>query len=393
MTTRNNVRFTGVAAIMSIFFIAMGIGTITPALNSIMEAYPQLPVSTIYLTSTLPSLAVIPSAVIAGMLAGNKVKYKMLSALGILLFVVGGVAPYFTNDNFTLILLGRAIFGIGLGIISPLGNALVLGHFEGDKRASMMGMGTLMMNVGGIIFQFLGGFFAGIKWYYCFLPHAIAIISLVLVLLFLPEPVAAAVPEGAAGQEKPKLPLGVWIASVLFGAGMFITYPMLMGMSTYLSILNLGDAATAAIVLSFFTVGGMIAGVIFGTLFKVTGRFLIGVALAIIAIGYAILLFVPNVIAVTFGAALVGVGFSIIMPATMMIVGMMCSPEQVAFASSIILAVMNLFAFLSTYWIGIIANITGDAIIAPMKVGMAIAVIGAIVFFIINPFPKTDNPS
>lgn len=174
---------------------------------------------------------------------------------------------------------------------------------------------------------------------------------------------------------------------------MFITYPMLMGMSTYLSILNLGDAATAAIVLSFFTVGGMIAGVIFGTLFKVTGRFLIGVALAIIAIGYAILLFVPNVIAVTFGAALVGVGFSIIMPATMMIVGMMCSPEQVAFASSIILAVMNLFAFLSTYWIGIIANITGDAIIAPMKVGMAIAVIGAIVFFIINPFPKTDNPS
>ena len=177
MTTRNNVRFTGVAAIMSIFFIAMGIGTITPALNSIMEAYPQLPVSTIYLTSTLPSLAVIPSAVIAGMLAGNKVKYKMLSALGILLIDVGSVAPYYTNDNFTLILLGRAIFGIGLGIISPLGNALVLGHFEGDKRASKMGMGTLKMNVVGIIFQFLGGFFAGIKWYYCFLPHAIAIIS------------------------------------------------------------------------------------------------------------------------------------------------------------------------------------------------------------------------
>lgn len=393
MTTKNNVGFTGVAAIMSIFFIAMGIGTITPALNSIMEAYPNLPVSTIYLTSTLPSLAVIPSTIVAGMLAGNKAKYKLLATFGIILFVVGGVAPYFTHDNFTLILIGRAVFGIGLGIISPLGNALVLGHFEGDKRASMMGMGTLMMNVGGIIFQFLGGFFAGIQWYYCFLPHAIAILSLVMVLLFLPEPEKMALPEGAANQPKPKLPTGVWIASVLFGFGMFITYPMLMGMSTYLSISNLGNAATAAIVLSFFTVGGMVAGVIFGTLFKVTGRYLIGVALAIISVGYAILLFVPNVIAVTIGAALVGVGFSIIMPSVMMIVGMICTPEQTAFATSIVLAMMNLFAFLSTYWIQMITNITGDAIIAPMKVGLAIAAIGAVAFFIINPFPKTNNPN
>ena len=115
----------GIAAIMSIFCLCMGVGTITPALNTIMQAFPDLPISTIYLASTLPSLTVIPATIVAGMLAGDKAKYKTLAIIGIVIFILGGVAPYF-SDNFTVILIERAVFGIGLGIISPLGNALIL---------------------------------------------------------------------------------------------------------------------------------------------------------------------------------------------------------------------------------------------------------------------------
>lgn len=378
---------TGIVAIMSIFFLSMGVGTITPALNSIMEAFPELSVSTIYLSSTLPSLTVIPATIIAGMLAGNKAKYRTLAAIGIILFILGGVAPFFAS-SFTLILIERAVFGIGLGIISPLGNALVIGNFEGDRRASLMGTGTLMMNVGGIILQFLGGYCAGIQWNYCFLPHILGIVSLILVMIFLPEPPALEQPAGSAEKPKAKIPAGVWILSILFGAVMFIDYPMLMGMSTYLSILQVGDATTSALVLSFFTVGGMIAGVIFGKLFKITGRFVIAVGLLLMAAGYAMLLFIPNVVMITIGAAVVGIGFSSLMPAVMMILGMMCPPESVALSTSILLAIMNLFAFLSTYWIQLIANISGDAIIAPMFVGMIIAVVGGVIFLIVNPLPK-----
>ena len=85
------------------------------------------------------------------------------------LFVLGGVAPYFATD-FTVILLERAIFGIGLGIMSPLANSLVMGVYEGDKVASMTGMVTLAMNIGGMVLQFMGGYFAGIGWNYSFLP-------------------------------------------------------------------------------------------------------------------------------------------------------------------------------------------------------------------------------
>ena len=43
-----------VFAIMSIFFIAMGIGTITPAIANIVKAFPEIPFTTILLASTLP---------------------------------------------------------------------------------------------------------------------------------------------------------------------------------------------------------------------------------------------------------------------------------------------------------------------------------------------------
>ncbi|MEG1619711.1 MAG: MFS transporter [Eubacterium sp.] len=377
----------GIVAIMSIFFLSMGVGTITPALNSIMEAFPDLSVSTIYLSSTLPSLTIIPTTIIAGMLAGNKAKYKTLASIGIVIFVLGGVAPFFTND-FTAILIERAVFGIGLGILAPLGNALILGNFEGDRRASLMGTGTLMANVGGVILQFLGGYFAGIQWNYCFLPHVLGIASLILVILFLPEPALIEQKAKDADKPKAKIPVGVWITSVLFGSAMFVSYPMLMGMSTYIAQLNIGNAATSAIVLSFFTVGGMVAGVIFGKVFKLTGRFVFAIGLFLMAVGYAMLLFVPNVIMIIIGAAVVGVGFSTLMPAVMMLLGMICPPEVVAISTSILLAIMNLFAFISTYWIQMIANITGDPIVMPMYVGMGIAAIGGIIFLFVNPFPK-----
>ncbi|WKY43965.1 hypothetical protein Q5O14_15235 [Eubacteriaceae bacterium ES2] len=63
--------------------------------------------------------------------------------------IIGGIAPYFA-DSWTLILIERAIFGIGLGIISPLPNVLAMGLDEGDKVAQMMGLITLLMNIGGM---------------------------------------------------------------------------------------------------------------------------------------------------------------------------------------------------------------------------------------------------
>ena len=52
--------------------------------------------------------------------------------MGHIAFSLAGAAPIFMS-NFTTILVARALFGVGLGIIMPLGN-LVLAFYEGQKE-------------------------------------------------------------------------------------------------------------------------------------------------------------------------------------------------------------------------------------------------------------------
>ncbi|AEE90493.1 Major facilitator superfamily MFS_1 [Tepidanaerobacter acetatoxydans Re1] len=361
-------------AIMSVFFIAMGVGTITPAIQNIAEAFPHINFSTILLVSTLPSLFIIPSTALAGVVAGNQVRYRTLLIVGILLFTVAGAAPAFMND-FATILIARAFFGIGLGVIMPLGNAMILNLFDGQERANMLGLSGLVMNLGGIVLQLLGGILCSIKWNYAFLAHLLGVISLVMVIFMLPEP------EKQKEEDKGKIsiPFSVYLASILFGIAMMLNYPLLVNMSTIIITDNLGDAASAGIVLSMFTVGGMLAGAIFGKLYQKATRFTIPIGLAIMAIGAGFVYYANNLMLLTFGMTLVGIGFGIVMPAVMMIIGMIVSPASFAAASGILMAFMNLGGFVSTYYIAFLSNIN-SAIRFPIFVAMVAYGISAVVY-------------
>ena len=113
--------------------------------------------------------------------------YRPLLILGTLLFTAAGAAPFWISD-FKTILISRALFGIGLGVLMPLGNAVILNLFDGQERANMLGMSGLVMNLGGIVLQLLGGVLCAIKWNYAFLAHLLGAIPLIMVMLMLPEP-------------------------------------------------------------------------------------------------------------------------------------------------------------------------------------------------------------
>lgn len=375
-------------AVMSVFFVAMGIGTITPAIQSIADAFPDVAFSTLLLVSTLPSLLIIPATLFSGAMAGTKIGYRPLLLVALILFLAGGVAPAFLN-NFTTIFLSRAVFGIGIGLLSPLGNALVLGLFEGQERANMLGLGGVVMNLGGIAFQMLGGFLAAISWRYAFLAHGLAVISLLVVLFLLPEPEKVEVPAGP----KATMPLAVYVISLLFGIAMMLNYPMLVNMSTIIISGNLGTAASAGMVLSMFTVGGMVAGSIFGKLHQIVQRFTISVGLTITALGMALVYYANSLLTLTVGTTGVGIGFGLVMPAVMMILGTIVPPHAFAIASGILMAVMNAFAFLSTYYIEFIARVTGEpAIKSPIFIALC-AYVAAVVIYTLANLKSPAKPS
>ncbi|MGB9841009.1 MFS transporter, partial [Thermovenabulum sp.] len=337
---------------------------------------PNLPFSTILLASTLPSLFLIPATAWSGMVAGSKVGYRTLLLLGSLLFALAGAAPYFMN-NFTTILIARALFGIGLGIISPLGTALILGLFEGQQRANMLGLSGVVMNLGGIVLQMLGAVMCTISWRHAFLPHLLALITFFMVLSMLPEPEKRK-EDTAAGKDK--MPGAVYLIGALFGVSMMLNYPMLVNMSTIIITGNLGDAASAGVVLSMFTVGGMIGGAVFGKLHQYIKLNVIPLSLIIISLGMGSVFYASSLIMLTVGSTLVGFGFSILMPAVMMIIGSIVPPAAFASASGMLMAFMNLGGFVSTYYIALLLNIN-NYIRFPIFVAMVVYSVSAVVFY------------
>lgn len=342
-------------SLMSVFFVAMGVGTITPALQNLAEAFPEVPFTTVLMLSTLPSLFIIPFTIIAGAVAGTKIGFKPLLIVSLFLFIIGGAAPYFMSD-FNTILVSRAVFGIGLGILTPLGNAIVMKLFDGQQRANMLGLGTVIMNVGGIVLQLLAGILCSINVKYTWLAHLLAILSLVIVILFLPEPEK----DVRAAGEKVKMPGGVYLLSTVFGIFFMLMYPMLLNMSTIIISSGLGNAAAAGTVLSMFTVGGMISGALFGKVFQIFKKYCIPVGVLTATIGVAFVNYSNSLLILTIGCFIVGFGLSILMPAIFMDIGTMVSPAGFAMASGILMAFMNIGGFISTFYMQMIASATGN---------------------------------
>lgn len=377
-------------AILAFSFLIMGVGTTSPALASISKAFPNIDFSMITLIATLPVLFTVPFSLIAGKLAGNKMTFRSLVVIGIVLFIIGGAAPYFMN-SFTGIITMRAILGIGLGILYPIPAALIMNLFEGTSRENLMGFNGVIQNIGGIVFQLLGGILCAISWRNTFLAYLLAIIPFIIVVLLLPEP--PKIEESK--NEKIKIPSMVYIWSIIIFVDTLLLYPMLTGMSSLVINNNLGTAASAAIVLTMFTVGGMVSGAVFGKIYHAATRFTFAIGLIMHAVGYIFLICGNSLMAFCIGSTIVGIGYILAFTAILMSVGILVTPSSTTFAMSLIMAFMSIGGFVSSFFFAYIQrifNITYSKF--PFIVGVICLVVYSIIHVLINiKAPKSPTPS
>ncbi len=373
-------------SVLSIFFIQMGMGIMTPAIQNLAQAFPDVPFTTIMMISTMPSLAMIPSSFVVGPIA-EKFGYRPVLIIGMLFFTIGGAMPYFM-DNFTMILVTRMFVGVGFGILFPMGNALVLKFYEGQKRANMMGVANVAANIGGISLQMLGAFLCAIAWQYSFLAHLVGIIALVFLIFFLPEPEKAPVAESG---EKAKMPMIVFILAILSAFAQMVNGPVLLNMSTIIINAKLGTAASAGAVLAMFTVGGMVGGAVFGIVFKTAGRFTIALGMAGIGLGLGIANFAGSLVMLGCGIGVCGIGLFTLFPACIMELGMKVSPAGVAMATGIFMATSNIGLFASPYYMAFLAKMSGNPDVRfPLMAGLVIGLATAVVIAVLRIKPSPE---
>ncbi|MCA9919574.1 MAG: MFS transporter [Anaerolineales bacterium] len=369
-------------SLMAIFFVIPGALIVNPAIQTIADAYPTIPHTLILLLSTIPLLIVVPMSLISGALAGNKVKYKHLLFVAMVFYVIGGSLP-FVFRAFYAVLGARVIYGIGVGILTPLANGIIIQLYAGQKRANMMGMGSIVINVASTIFMLLSGLISAIDLNFMWLIHLIGIIPLVIMMLYLPEPEKVEPQQHA----KVKMPVSVYFISL---ATIFIYMnlnTMLLNMSTILTTENIGNAATAGTVLSMYTVGGILGGTLFGKYFQFFGKMTNPSALVVMGIGLGIISFAVTVPMMIVGCAVAGIGFFILFPALLMDAGQRVSLTASAMVSAMIFSSINFGGFLASLYIGFLSQLfSSSSPRLPIAVSMAVMFIAAVIWRVITVF-------
>ena len=90
-------------------------------------------------------------------------------------------------DSIGLVLLMRALVGVGVGMIMPLSTGLLTYYFPPEKREGLLGLASAANQLGGVIATLLAGLLAGISWRLSFMVYLMGLISIVLCLIFLPN--------------------------------------------------------------------------------------------------------------------------------------------------------------------------------------------------------------
>jgi len=384
MAEKKKLSTLSTAAILAMFVVQMGYTVVTPAMATLAKHFEGKDISWI---STLPTLFVVLATFAAGSLMSRGVKYRTLAIVASLLYFIGGCAPALF-DNYAGTLVCRAILGLGIGLINPLGNALVLGLYEGQKQASMLGFGTLFMNAGGIAFQMLGGGLAEINWNLTFWGHAFCAIGL-LMAFFLPEPEKVQKTDRTTPTiKKEKIGSGVFLIAILFLLFNMLNFPIMMNVSILFEMREAGGATAAATALSLFTVAGCVAGFLYGAIFKVAKRWCLTLGYALAGFGAMVIFFGNSAVIMSIGLMMVGFGFSVIMPTFFAWAGLVTPPATVAVAISVILALMNFGGFLSSFWLKFLLAVFGESIHSAIIVEIIVFLATAVVFVIYNPLKE-----
>lgn len=377
-----------IAAIMVTFFTSMGVAAISPAMAKMASHFAGYDYA---LISTLPTLFIVPTTLWAGSVAGKRVSYRMLSTVGIILFLVGGLTPYFITNSFYVLLACRAVFGIGAGLRVSLGNALVMHYYTGKKQANMLGYGMLVTNLGGVVFQMAGGALAEIAWNYTFLAHLFGILALILVL-FQPEPEREAPTpsvhreiEPTAAVERQDYTKAVGAVAFLLFLYQLLCYPVLMNMSLLFEARNAGGATVAATALSLYTVGGGVIGILFGKIFNRQGRFTIVVGYLATAAGAAILSSSATAWIMISGSVVMGMASSLLTPAAYAILGMYVPRQRSSLCVSVVMGASNLGGFLCPYYLKLLAALLGEDLYSGLHAVVVMCCLLTVPFLLWDP--------
>ncbi len=385
--TATKVGIMGTLGILSISMMGMGTTAVTPAMATFMA---QFPGANVNLIQSLATLGVVAGSLIGGQIAGKFIGFKPLVIIGNALCIVFGILPVFI-PAFGGVLAMRLLMGISLGLITPVGNALVAAHYEGQPRARMMGFNSVFMNVGGIVFQQLGGVFARQAANLTYWAHIFFVAGLVLAL-FLPNDKKMTKDQRlqmkAMQADRPKMNFKITIyLGIVLLVFQTVNMSVMLDISPIFEERAIGGPVLAATALTLYTVAGMVSGVVFAPFWKTLKRFTFFVGFALVAVAVVLIMIGQNLGMEFAGTIIMGFGFNLCFPGIMAWIAQANPEVAVGGSTSIVVAMMNFGGFLCAFWMVWMGNSARNICLADIIVSAVLAVL----CIFVHPFGKRNQ--
>ncbi|WP_330033271.1 MFS transporter [Ellagibacter isourolithinifaciens] len=354
----------GVFAVLLVGVLCQSSGAENPALQYMANEFTELPFSTITLVTTLPSLMMLPAALGFSALR-RRFSFRSLFIAGSVLLIAGGVAPYWTK-TFTDVLVWRGVFGLGVGIMWPLAQSMIVELYDGNKQDTLLGWNSVVTALGGIIWANVGGILALQGWRTAFLTYLIPIAVLVFSGVFMPssKPLREEKkPDNAQGSVNAGL-IGLTVA-ILIGYFLYNFCNMTYFTNIAAKVVGegIGDSAAVGLASSFYTVGSLVIGVFFGKAMrnKWFSKYSVAVGWIASAIGMLITGLTPTYEIVLVGSAIQGFGTGTFMPSMVGIIGNVAGKQNASLILGISMCLVGAAQFFGPSIFNIIAEAAGLA--------------------------------
>lgn len=268
------------------------------------------------LVLTMPALFIVMGSPIAGQLVDQVGRKPLLIGAAALYGFAGGSG--LVLNSLPTILMGRALLGLAVAGVMVSATTLIADYYQGDARASFMGLQAAFMGLGGVLFLTVGGFVSDINWRLPFAIYLLAWLLLPTMISALPEPqrqnsVNDSSPNAAPIEHLPLKLMAFICASALLTQMIFYLIPVQLPF--YLKQLSNASATQSGLAIALSTLLSAVASMNYGKLKqRLSFIKILAIALVLMGLGYG-----GIGLAQTYGLLLVamiptGLGLGLLMP-------------------------------------------------------------------------------
>lgn len=305
MTKKNSSSKMLTTAIVSLSLLTVMAGAaVAPALNVIKTHFADCNPMFIQMIISMPAIFIFLISFVFPKLCKH-MGTRTLVMLGLVLYTAGGCAAG-VFDNIIIVLIMRALVGLGVRIIMPLSTGLLSFYFPPEKQPHLMGLSSAMNQMGGVIATLISGLLASISWRASFLVYLLGLICIVLCAVFMPN-------DRMHNQEHHDNAKGHWsvfknnhvlIIAMFLHMSVFFVYPANFAIETVKE--GIVPAGMIAVIMAGMDLIAFVGGLLFVHTSRLLKQYMRFAAPLMFIVGYALIAFIGGWFGVITGSALIG---------------------------------------------------------------------------------------